>query len=91
MSPCTYLWKSSNPHRENLSPLLAALRGGGLASASTVPGGDDGLSLCQRGDAPRVLPVVVREDLCLVAVGPLLKVGPVLVGLGVLDLVVRVD
>ena len=50
-----------NPYRYNLLPLLAsaALCRGGLA----VSGGHDGLPLRQRGDAPLILPELVREDL----------------------------
>ena len=68
--------KNGHPYRKSLFPLLAPLllRGGRLA----VPGGHDGLPLRQRGDAPPLLPELVREDLGLVAVGPLLEVGALL-------------
>ena len=83
---CVKWAKNGNPyHRESLFPLLAPFDG------LVVPGGHDGLPLCERGDAPLLLPEVVREDLGLVVVRPLLEVGALLVGLGVLDLVVRVD
>ena len=82
----------TNPyHRESLFPLLAPFDDRRRRPVPVVPGGHDGLPLGERGDAPLLLPEVVREDLCLVVVGPLLEVGALLVGLGVLDLVVRVD